>query len=42
MTLSQIRNEIHRFQRQFAKELAVFRLPPTGRGNRRRLGHRHR
>ena len=26
MTLSQIRNEIHRFQRQFAKELAVFRL----------------
>ena len=26
MTLSQIRNEIHRLQRQFAKELAVYRL----------------
>ena len=26
MTLAQIRNEIHRMQRKFAKELAVFRL----------------
>ena len=26
MTLSQIRNQIHQLQRQFAKELAVYRL----------------
>ena len=26
MTISQIRNEIHRMQRKFARELAVFRL----------------
>ena len=26
MTIAQIRNEIHRMQRKFARELAVFRL----------------